>query len=338
MRKTVKKVLTFRASSIGDCLMGAYFLENMHVTFPNARYGIVVGSRAGMIRDVLAAYPWIEIIEVNRKNPKSIARLFKEWYGTDITLTQYAGKGGMFSLASKIVARCITKRGGLVGFSDPYWGNGLVYDKLISFSPIAPAALERSALSAVNVPVEIPFPILAATSPATASLVFVPQEKNYAVVHLFPGSDTRGLSPERRHELICSLNRALGKSVTLLLSGAKGDAAAVDAAIENTDARSIAGKVTLQELMNILQRAVFVISVDTGVAHMSVQMGVPLVVLRTCMGDAWWSMEQYGNPTNVFQFSRPDVCGHPHYGKVFPTCINDIDFDEVIQTAKTFLQ
>ncbi len=318
--------------------MGAYFLENIHATFPNARYGIVVGSRGGMIRDVLAAYPWIEVIEVNRKKPESIISFFKEWHGTDIALTQYAGKGGMFSLASKIVARCITKKGGFVGFTDPYLGNVFLYDKLVPFKPIAPAALERLALSAVNVPVAIPFPTLAAVSPDKALSISVPQGKRYAVVHLFPGSDTRGLSPERRRELIHLLSKEFGASVTLLLSGANNDAAAVDAAIENTDARNIAGKVTLQELIHILQNAAFVISVDTGVAHMSAQMGLPLMVLRTCMGDAWWSAEQYGNPKNVFQFSRPDVCGHPHYGKVFPACINDIDFDEVIQTAKTFIQ
>ena len=57
------KALTFRASSIGDALMAKYLLENVRATHPEARCAIVVAGRSGMIRDLLAAYPWIEVLE-----------------------------------------------------------------------------------------------------------------------------------------------------------------------------------------------------------------------------------------------------------------------------------
>ena len=67
MSKFVKKALTFRASSIGDALMGKYFLENIHKEFPEAICGLLVGSRGKMLRELFSAYPWLEVWEVNRK-------------------------------------------------------------------------------------------------------------------------------------------------------------------------------------------------------------------------------------------------------------------------------
>ncbi|MEK7114207.1 MAG: hypothetical protein AAB850_01520, partial [Patescibacteria group bacterium] len=101
----IKKALTFRASSIGDCLMGKYLLENIHAAYPHARLGIVVASRAEMIRDLFAAYPWLEVIEANRRNPVSLFSLWKKYHESDLVVTQYAGKlGGKFGLASKLFA------------------------------------------------------------------------------------------------------------------------------------------------------------------------------------------------------------------------------------------
>jgi FkbM family methyltransferase len=91
-RTAIYKALTFRASSIGDSLMGKYLLDNIHANFPMARLGIVVSSRSGMVKTLLKHYPWIEVIEVNRRNPKRIWKLWKTWRGSDVIVTQYAGR------------------------------------------------------------------------------------------------------------------------------------------------------------------------------------------------------------------------------------------------------
>ena len=52
MTYPVRKVLTFRASSIGDTLIGKYFLENVHAAYPDARCGIVVAGRVVYAREV----------------------------------------------------------------------------------------------------------------------------------------------------------------------------------------------------------------------------------------------------------------------------------------------
>jgi hypothetical protein len=108
--KKIHKALTFRASSIGDCLMGKHLLENIHVQRPNARLGIVVASRGAMIRDLFAAYPWLEVIETSRRNPQTLFSLLRIFFRSDLVITQYAGKkGGRFSL--RVLAGDYSARG-----------------------------------------------------------------------------------------------------------------------------------------------------------------------------------------------------------------------------------
>lgn len=148
MPRSIQKVVTFRASSIGDCLMGKYLLDNVHAQFPNARLAIVVASRAAMIRDLLAASPHIEVIEANRKSLKSLWSLWREFRGSDLVVTQYAGKvGGKFSLASKLAARVLARRGGLVGFRDASRFN-FFYDHIVEFNRSEAPANSSDALCA----------------------------------------------------------------------------------------------------------------------------------------------------------------------------------------------
>ena len=97
------KVLTFRASSIGDCLMGKYLLENIHIQYPQARLALVVASRGAMIRDLFAGYPWLDVREVNRRNSSALLALWKDFHWSDVVVTQYAGKqGGKFKWIKRI--------------------------------------------------------------------------------------------------------------------------------------------------------------------------------------------------------------------------------------------
>ncbi len=333
----IKKALTFRASSIGDCLMGKYFLENIHVAYPGSRCAIIVGSRGAMIRDLFAAYPWLEVIEVNRRNPVSVLRLLWLWRGSDIVLTQYAGKiGGRFSLASKFVARLLASRGSLIGFTDTSSWNRYLYDKILIFEKnIAPAVLERQALIELSVPIAVPTPTLS----------FLPQEAvlkriavapgRYMVVHLFASNMGRGLSPENRRVLVNNLH-AQFPSMILLISGGKQDrvqAEEVASGIPNVYV--IAGDASLQDMMQIISSATGVISVDTGIAHMAAQLHKPLVVLASCLGLHWWKEEQYGKNEFFKLFTHVEPGGHTF--KDYPDCINEIDMKDSSRAVATLI-
>lgn len=332
----IKKALTFRASSIGDCLMGKYLLENIHARFPSARLGIVVGSRASMLRDLFAAYPWLEIIEANRRNPSTLVSLWRNFRESDLIVTQYAGKpNGSFSLASKLAARALAKRGGLVGFADASLWNGLLYDTLVPISPTS-AVIEhdRAALRAAGVPIALTFPAMQYVEDRSVLSKFKLEAGKFIVAHLFAGNTARGLHLDKKRELLAALAKKL-PNTRLVVTGGAGDREEALSAAQGVGATVIAGDATLQELMNIIAHSRMVVSVDTGIAHITAQLWKSLVVIRTCVGRQWWFPEQYPSDAPISVFSRDGVCENGHIGQAYPACMDAIDMKEVAEKAST---
>ncbi|MFZ1075040.1 MAG: glycosyltransferase family 9 protein [Minisyncoccia bacterium] len=336
----INKALTFRASSIGDCLMGKYLLENIHRQYPDARLGIVVASRGAMIRDLFAAYPWLEILEASRRRPSSLVSLWKRYHGSDLVVTQYAGKkGGKFALASKIAARVLCKRGGLVGFEDSFRFNNLVYHRLIPFRlDVSITGHERTALKSIGLPVSIPFPKLEIVRDDSIVSKYHLEKNAYVVVHLFAGNKSRGLSPDKKRALIESLVEQF-PGLPLLVTGGPDDREEALRVAEGTSAIVCAGETNLQETMNLISESRGVVSVDTGIAHIAAQLGKPLVVLRSCLAPNWWFEEQYGKSSQIAVFSCDSVCaeGHIAQSSGYPKCLDSIDMEEVAQNAKKML-
>lgn len=331
----IKKVITFRASSIGDCLMGKYLLENIRMRYPQARLGIVVASRGDMIRDLLAAYPWLEVIEANRRNPRALLALARAFFGSDLVVTQYAGKkGGMFGLGSKLFARLLARRGGLVGFMDAFLWNGILYDLLVPVkAEEAIAEHEREVLAAVGVPIALPFPKLSCLPDDIIIKKLGVETGKFVIVHFFAGGKGRSMSPEKSRELLAALRRALSGDISILVSGSSADRSAACAIAEGVDAKVIAGETTLQEMMCLIKESRCVISVDTGMAHIAAHLGTPLVVMRTCVGRNWWLAGQYGDNAPVTVFSFDEMCADGHIAKNYPDCINAIDMEKVAAAA-----
>ena len=329
----IEKALTFRASSIGDCLMGKYLLENIHAQFPDARLGIVIASRAGMIRNLFIAYPWLHVIEANRRNLKSLFSLWQDFHGSDFVVTQYSGKkGGRFGLASKLAARILAKGEGLIGFVDTSRWNSILYDRLLPVrSDVAVVEREREALKAAKVQLSFPFPTLKCVRNDTVCAKFHLETGKYIVAHFFAGGAGRGMNPGKSRELLAALRHSLPKDVSIVVSGARADRESALAIARGIDAKVIAGEATLQDMMNLIQQGRAVISVDTGMAHITAQLGKPLIVVTTCLGRNWWFPEQYGESAPITVFSRDDLCTSGHIAKDFPVCINEINVEDVAQ-------
>lgn len=310
--------------------MGKYLLENIHAQFPTARLGIVVGSRGDMIRDLFAAYPWLEVIEANRYSPLVLLSLFKNFYGSDLVVTQYAGKpGGSFSLASKLAARLLAKNGGLIGFVDASRWNKLLYDKLLPLRPEeAVADRDRAALRAAGIPAAITFPTLECERKPSVMAKFGLEAKKFIIVHLFAGNARRGLHPDKKRELLTALAEKL-PDTHVVISGGTSDLEEALRLSDGLPVKVIAGAASLQEMMYLIKHSRGVVCIDTGIAHITAQLGKPLVVLRTCLGRNWWLSEQYGSNAPITVFSCDTVCTVRHLNKAYPACINAIDIKEV---------
>lgn len=331
MSKHISKVLTFRASSIGDCLMGKYLLENIHVQYPSARLVIVVGSRGAMISDLFKADTWLEVIEANRRNPRTLFDLIKNFYGSDLVITQYAGKrGGAFSFASKLFARLLAKKGGLIGFADASGWNTALYDKIVPLrQESAVVEHDREALRAAGIPISLPFPTLEFVHDDSVLMKFHLETGKFFIVHFFAGGKGRSLSPEKSRELLLALRKELDSDIQIVVSGGKGDRESALQIANGIDARVIADEASLQEMMNLIKSSKAVVSVDTGMAHITAQLGKPLLVMSTCLGHNWWFTGQYDDKAPITVFSRDDICVNGHMYKNYPDCINAIGMNEV---------
>ena len=330
MKRVIKKALTFRPASLGDALMGKYFLENIRAHYPEARTALVVGSRASMLRDLFAAEPWLEVVEANRRSPRSLAALWHGWRGSDAVLTYYTA--GVLNPSTKLIARVLARRGGLAGFADRSTLSRYLYAVLLP-TPIRDREVrlhERDALQALGVPVSV----------ERLTLKHIPIEGvaekfgitgPYALVHLFSGSKTRGLTLPHMRELLAALVAEM-PDVTLVLSGGAGDAIEAAQAAAGLPAVVIAGRATLQELMNLIARARVVVSLDTGVGHIAAHLGKAPIIISTCLGRiSWWGPEQYGFDTKIF--TRADLCEGGHIFKPYPDCLSTIDMQEVARAA-----
>ena len=330
----IKKAVTFRASSIGDCLMGKYLLENIHTAYPKARCALVIGSRGEMIKDLFTAYPWLEVIEVNRRHPLKLLSFLLTWRGPDVVVTQYTGKGGVFSTATKLIARLIAKKGGLIGFEDSSALNNKLYDKVLPFSMKRAIRLhEVDVLKEIGIDATNIYPTMRHIEQKHVFEKFSIKKGAYIVIQLFSGSDARVCSPARRQELIENIARVT--SFPILLAGSASEAVKMETLSLPAQVTIIAGKTTLQELMTLIGESTLVVSLDTGMAHLTAQLNKKLILLFSCLGANWWFPEQYGKHGPMMAFSRKDPCASGHILEKFPPCLNEIDFSEVARSVVT---
>lgn len=320
-----KKVLTFRASSIGDCLMGKYLLENIHAANPDTVCELVVSSRVKMIRELLVAYPWLHVVELNRH----ISTLLRFFGGgrRDIVVTPYTG--GTFPLLPKLVARLAAHT--LIGYTDRSSINKFLYSKLISLvgRERAPRLLETDALSALGMPVSIAQPSFKyVPQPALLSRLGL-EGKKYVVLHLFSGSDARGLSPSRRRELVEAIVHILPAGFWLVITGSDAERKSLDMGLP-TDV--ILAKTSLQELAHLIDHSALMVSLDTGAAHIAAHLKKPLIVLAGCVGVQWWSKDMYGTDIPMTLFTNTCPSGHNYSG--YAKCLDDVSMDEVAEKVE----
>ena len=191
---------------------------------------------------------------------------------------------------------------------------------------------ERDALRALGLSVLIPYPTLPTIRNSVVLHTFSLIEKEYLILHFFAGNKGRSISPEHAHALVAKL-RAQLPNLTFLISGALADKDAAHViAHDLVNTRVIAGDATLQEMMALIAMSRGVVSVDTGIAHITAHLRKPLIVLRTCLWPNWWFPTAYGKDIPNFQFSFTGSCD-PHQAQNYPDCLNKIDLEEVTGAA-----
>jgi ADP-heptose:LPS heptosyltransferase len=290
-----------------------------------------------MIKDLLKAYSWITVVEANSRRLDSILRAFRLLYPSDATSTQYSGRG-QFSSASKLFARLVTRRGRLIGFSDPWKFNAAVFDTVIPFTMRrAMRLLECDALEALGIEPTIQEITLRSKEDTGVVDRLGLTKHRYLILNLFSGSTKRGLSLEYQINLTRALQENIDREKKIILTGSAADAPILAQIKEVVPGVMLAPALSLQDLIVLVEQSGGVVSLDTGVGHIAAQVGAPLVILRTCWGYQWWTKDQY--PRDDIQvFSREDLCASGHTNKDFPDCLNEISTEDVATAAQKYFK
>lgn len=330
MQCSIKKAVTFRASSIGDALMALYLFQNIRKAHPNVKCGLVVAGRGSMVKDLLLAYPWVEVIEANRTSPKALWHLLKTFWLSDVVTTPYTA--GTVGLLTKIMARLLARRGSLVGFIDKSSNTKVFYDTVLPHwgRGTAPRLLEQAALKARGVPLgQEYFSYEFAPQPQVFErLKVMPGE--YIVVHLFAGSQTRGLNPEHQQTLVDALAQEF-PGTQLVFTGTGHDHGFIKKL--TLPPGTVLATTSVQEMAQLIKLSKGVVSVGTGPSHMASIMRVPTVVMCVCHGTPWCGTDQYGDAP-IAVFARPELCPEGHSGEGYARCMNAINMNAVAAKAK----
>ena len=229
----------------------------------------------------------------------------------------------------------LTRFGRLVGFTDSWPFNRLIFDHLMPFSMLRAMRLhECDALNALGVPVAFP-EITLVPQKGTMVLEQLNLGKDpYLVLNLFSGSRGRGLSLEHQRTITRTIIDTFGARMKIVLTGGPSDEPLMRSIKERAPTLVLALGIGMQALITLVAKSKAVVSLDTGVAHIAAQTGVPLVVMRTCWGYNWWNKDQYPRE-KIIVLAHDEFCSNGHVAKDFPACLSVISTEEVARAIKT---
>lgn len=166
----------------------------------------------------------------------------------------------------------------------------------------------------------------------------------YVVFHMFPGGSSVHLRSWSSNNWI-ELGRRIGSKYgcKIVFTGGIEDAENATAIAkkvqgEGTDAVSIAAKYPLKDIPTILANADLVISVNTGIMHMSAAVNVPLIALHGATSDKRWGplsdravVIKSGEPCQpCISLGFESKCQRP-------VCMEHITVDRVWEKVESFL-
>jgi heptosyltransferase-1 len=282
--ETPKRILIVKLSAIGDVVMATPTAQSIRLAYPNAHIAWLVEKRCA---DVLKGNPNLdEVLVYDRQRgakalPAAISmaiRLRRLRFDTAIDL-QGLARSGVMAFASGARTR--------IGFADGRESSHIFYNKRVKCS-VEPHGMSchRTLLHAIGISLDrcsdtMLFPLSDDDrASAGALLASVGLPENARIASLCPGT-TRAYKhwvEERWAELADWLS---GQGYTPVFLGSPVEEPLISRIrlAAKCDTISLAGKTSLKAAAAVLATSALSVTVDNGVMHMSVALGVPTVAV-----------------------------------------------------------
>ncbi len=316
---------------LGDAVMSLGFLRLLRQAYPSAFISVVIKKR---LEPLITELPEInEVFIFTKDKYKGLRGVWK--YGKRLAerhrfdlffVLPDSFSSAMMAFASGAKKRIgFKKEGRSFLLTDVYKkpvGRHRVEDYASLIQQFNPSVLDSKPI------VQLPFEKVEITEP-------------YLIVNTNSESLTSRLPVEKAVELIRLVQQQF--SLPIKLTGSPKEAAYVDEVIEQLpnkkNIENLAGKTNLNELITLIQSASFMISSDSGPAHIASASGIPLVVVTGAGNEH--STGPYQNPKAIAVRNGTLPCEPcvKNYCKLapLPQCLVQMQMQKAIDAANTVL-
>ncbi len=294
---------------IGDAIMTTALFDDILNLDPQAHFVVLARNNAGMMRDIMRAYPQIEIREI----PSGAAslRVFASTFTKRCNFLAL-GVAGKYSLRIKLFFALLSLRPGnrVIGFNDRESGHRskLWIHKIFFFDPtmrtidnfrqLLPPLFGERVRALFGTP---PHVALELQKPEEWSLA----EGSYIAIHFFGSRVIRRLPPRRMVGLLKELRR-LYPTYTLVLTGSREDTAAAEDLKKAVPDIELCMDKSLLEVGYIIEHAALYVGVDTGITHLAGVLQQKSIILSHSADPMW--MPLYNPNARVLLNSTRCTC------------------------------
>lgn len=168
-------------------------------------------------------------------------------------------------------------------------------------------------------------------------------KKGYIGINPNSMAESRRWAPERFAELIKELKKRKFRKLPIVLFGSKKEEDYVNSINfnSNNQAFNLAGKITLEEYIQILQYSKIFITNDSGPMHLAFALNKPVIDL--CGAANIQETGNYNKNNKTFYINKNVECSPcvlnkcPNKGLRYKQCMTAIEVKDIIDTLKNFL-
>lgn len=307
MNQDYKNLFYFTNGSIGDFLMVLFFVQIVKGSNPHMSIHIITPRNKKIFEELASEYS----LEVHECNPRSIsgimgyAGLISYFFSKNLIITP--ATPGKIPFHTKYFAWKLSLLGKsrLVGFADGSSLNKYFYNTIYNFDE---KILYTESM--ITLAKDLGFSV----GETSLKLFFKKDDsvlnKNslekgtYIVLHPYGSSEKRSLAKNEIIRVIKTI-KAKSPNIKIVISGSKKDFAHLQEEVIN-----LAGKVSMSELISLIDSSLLYIGVDTGITHLAGMLGKKSFVIGHEASVFYWF--PYYNQNARILYSIKD-CHHGIY-------------------------
>lgn len=294
---------------IGDAIMTAALFDDILSLDPQAQFIVLARNNARMMRDIMRAYPQVEIREI----PAGLASLkvFAAMFARPCNFLAL-GVAGKYSARIKLFFTLLALRPGnrVIGFNDRDSGqeSKLWIHQVFFFNPaertidnfrqLLPPLFGERAQALLGTPPQVSLDL---EKPAGWSHA----PGSYIAIHFFGSRVIRRLPPRRMIGLLKELRR-LYPTYTLVLTGSRDDRASAEDLQHAVPEVELFIDKALLEVGYVIEHAALYVGVDTGITHIAGVLQQKSIILSHSADPMW--MPLYNPNARVLLNSTRCTC------------------------------